>query len=128
MEPMLANLDQPTSFDDATGSVPSSTTSEESGDDSGLADWRAEIDTLDTQLLELLMRRQQVVRAIGDYKRVRGLTPLDPKRWRQLLDANMAKGESVGLCREFVSDLYHLIHDYSLRLESESGETEEEKA
>ncbi len=124
---MLANPDQSTSFDELTASVSPSTASEEGGDDSGLADWRAEIDTLDTQLLELLMRRQQVVRAIGDYKRARGLTPLDPKRWRQLLEANMAKGESVGLCREFISDLYHLIHDYSLRLESESGEIQEEE-
>jgi chorismate mutase len=97
-------------------------TDEKRPDEPALEDWRAEIDRLDTQLLELLVKRQQIVRAIGDYKRVRGLPPLDPERWRCVLEANMTKARDLGLCPKFVHDLYHLIHNYSLQLESENGE------
>lgn len=97
-------------------------TCERRSDELGLQGWRTEIDRLDTQLLELLVQRQKIVRAIGDYKRARGLSPLDPERWRRVLEANMAKARDLGLCPEFVHNLYHLIHDYSLQLESETGE------
>ena len=100
--------------DDEAGKTPS--------DESALEGWRTQIDQLDTQLLELLLKRQQVVCAIGHYKQVRGLPPLDPERWRRVLEANTAKAQHLGLCPDFVHDLYHLIHDYSLRLESESGD------
>jgi chorismate mutase len=87
-----------------------------------LDDLRIEIDNLDARLLQLLAARQHVVQAIGDYKKARGLPPLDEERWQQVLQASMAKAERLGLCPEFIRDLYHLIHDYSLQLESESGE------
>lgn len=79
---------------------------------------RAEIDELDTQLLALLAKRQQVVQAIGDYKQAHGIPPLDEERWQHLLQNNRSKGEALGLCPDFIHALYHLIHDYSLRLES----------
>lgn len=82
-----------------------------------LAQWRAEIDALDTQLLEVLARRVQVVLEIGKYKKIHGLPPLDPERWQQVLNGNIEKGKALNLSQPVIEALYHLIHDYSLELE-----------
>ncbi len=79
---------------------------------------RMQIDTLDQQLLDLMAQRQTVVRAIGDYKQKAGLPPLDEARWQRVLKTNLHRAETLGLCTDFTSDLYTLIHDYSLKLEA----------
>ncbi len=45
---------------------------------------RAEIDEVDDRLLELLVRRARVARAIGELKRAHGIAPVDPAREEQL--------------------------------------------
>ncbi|MEB3286622.1 MAG: chorismate mutase [Vampirovibrionales bacterium] len=86
-------------------------------DPNPLAQWRAEIDVLDAQLLEVLSRRVQVVVEIGKYKQQNGLQPLDPVRWQQVLNANIERGKALNLSQPVIEALYHLIHDYSLELE-----------
>jgi len=84
-----------------------------------LEELRSQIDAIDTQLLELLAKRQKVVHAVGDYKRARNLPPLDPKRWQSMLKVILSKAEKHGLCREFVQKIYDQIHEYSLELEGQ---------
>ncbi|MCE3234167.1 MAG: 3-deoxy-D-arabino-heptulosonate 7-phosphate synthase [Vampirovibrio sp.] len=81
---------------------------------------REQIDALDATLLETLAKRAQLVDQIGKYKKSRGLEPLDSTRWQQVLQTNIARAETLGICPEFVETLYHLIHEYSLHLESNS--------
>jgi chorismate mutase len=81
---------------------------------------RRQIDSLDATLLDILAKRARLVDKIGRYKKARGLEPLDNARWQQVLESNKNRAESLNLCPEFVEALYHLIHDYSLRLESKS--------
>jgi chorismate mutase len=81
---------------------------------------RQQIDVLDATLLEALAKRAQLVDEVGRYKKVRGLEPLDPIRWQQVLQGNITRAKALGICPEFVEALYHLIHDYSLHLESNS--------
>jgi len=78
---------------------------------------RESIDTLDTQLLAILSQRIEVVRKIGKLKALAGLPARDEERWQQVLTAAKNKGEQMNLSAEFVSDLYHLIHDYAVELE-----------
>lgn len=78
---------------------------------------RESIDTLDTQLLATLSQRIEVVRKIGKLKAQAGLPARDEERWQQVLNAAKSKGEQMNLSAEFVSDLYHLIHDYAVELE-----------
>lgn len=89
----------------------------QSQNENPLARWRHEIDALDTQLLEVLARRVQVVLEIGKYKKIHGLAPLDPQRWQQVLNGNIEKGKALNLSQPVIEALYHLIHDYSLELE-----------
>jgi chorismate mutase len=81
---------------------------------------REQIDNLDASLLEILAKRAQLVDKIGQYKKERGLAPLDNARWQQVLESNKNRAQSLNLCPEFIEALYHLIHEYSLQLESNS--------
>lgn len=81
---------------------------------------RQQIDALDANLLELLAQRARLVDDIGRYKKARNLEPLDSNRWRQVLENNLERAKALNLCPEFIEGLYHLIHEYSLKLESHS--------
>lgn len=81
---------------------------------------REQIDALDATLLEALANRAKLVDQIGKYKKARGLEPLDSTRWQQVLQGNITRAKALGICPEFVEALYHLIHEYSLHLESNS--------
>lgn len=85
--------------------------------DNQLSDWRDQIDEIDAQVLELLAKRRHIVLEIGEYKRERGLPPLDAKRWEQVLQSKMTLAKDLDVSPEFIRDLYNLIHDYSLELE-----------
>ena len=54
-----------------------------------LQDYRKELDTLDSGLLELFCRRMEIAAKIGAYKKEKGLPVLDAARERES-DADMA--------------------------------------
>jgi chorismate mutase-like protein len=87
---------------------------------------REEIDRLDLALLDLLAERQRIVHAIGNYKRIRNLPPLDLERWQTMLKALRIKADERGLCPDFIDTLYEQIHHYSLTLESQPASAMEE--
>lgn len=89
--------------------------------DDKLADLRRQIDALDEQLLQLLASRMAKVRSVGQYKRDRGLPPLDERRWQTVLQSRLDKAEALGLSEEFIAELYRLIHEYALSIEAGSG-------
>lgn len=88
--------------------------------DDKLADLRRQIDSLDEQLLQLLARRMADVRSVGQYKKGRGLPPLDEQRWQTVLQTRLDRAESLGLSEEFIAKLYQLIHEYALSIEADS--------
>lgn len=86
--------------------------------DNSLDQLRQQIDILDASLLEILAQRARLVDDIGRYKKAHQLEPLDAERWRQVLENNLERAKALNLCPEFIASLYHLIHEYSLHLES----------
>lgn len=88
--------------------------------DDKLEDLRRQIDRLDEQILQLLASRMADVRSVGQYKKGRGLPPLDEERWQAVLQARLDKAESLGLSKEFIAKLYRLIHEYALSIEAGS--------
>ena len=87
---------------------------------SSLDKLRKEIDEIDDQLLGLLAGRLDIVRKIGLYKKQNGLKTFDEKRWRDVLESKLSKGDSLGLSREFIKKLYSIIHEFSLKEENDS--------
>src|SRR5262245_52443910 len=76
---------------------------------SPLPQLRAELDTLDRQVLELLARRQQIVSAVAAYKRRHNIEIRDAERERQLLQARRDLATELGLEPESIESIYRQI-------------------
>jgi chorismate mutase len=80
-----------------------------------LEELRHVIDKLDNELLELLAKRMTISAQIGEYKRDNNVTILQVAHWKEIIEAGIASGNILGLPEEFVKGLYQLIHDESIR-------------
>ena len=75
---------------------------------------RSEISEIDTDILNLLADRMKVARKIGQYKKENDMTILQPKRWEEIIESSVAKGEKEGLSGQFVSRFLKAVHDESI--------------
>lgn len=82
---------------------------------SKLDELRTIIGKLDNDLLELLAKRMALSSQIGEYKRDNNVTILQVAHWKNIIEAGIASGSMVGLPEYFVKGLYQLIHDESIR-------------
>jgi chorismate mutase len=80
---------------------------------------RNRIDALDTELLEVLSSRMDIVREIGNYKKTHNVTALQINRWAQLMDDRVKMAEKLNLNRTFTKILFQLIHEDSVRMQTE---------
>ena len=78
---------------------------------------RAEIDELDEQLWDTIAARMEVSERIGEWKKAKGITPLQPERYQQIVERIKAKGKKLkdkGLDVDFMLRLWEMIHEESL--------------
>jgi chorismate mutase len=87
--------------------------------DDELVRLRNESNAVDYELLEILARRVEVVRQIGQYKKQHDLAILQMQRWRQVIEDRLAKGREIGLEEAFVQDIYEILHSYAIKVQSE---------
>lgn len=87
-----------------------------------LAELRNQIDSLDHELIRILDRRMEIVRRIGDFKRDHGMTVLQIRRWMEIIEDRIGRGEQAGLEREFLLKLLQLIHKEAIRIQTEAME------
>lgn len=80
---------------------------------------RNRIDALDTELLEVLSSRMDIVKEIGKYKKEHNVTALQINRWAQLMEHRVKLGEKLNLNRTFTQILFQLIHEDSVRMQTE---------
>ncbi len=85
-----------------------------------LDNWRKQIDVLDEKILIHLAKRMNISSKIGRFKKERGISTLDKKRWGQVLKSNLKQGGKLGFSREFINDLLKLIHKYSLEVQEKN--------
>ncbi len=81
----------------------------QTGVDSRLAGYRAEIDGIDRQIVELLNRRAAVVRRVGDLKKEAGLPVAAPAREQQVLDHAVEAGRGGPLPAAALRRIYQGI-------------------
>ena len=79
---------------------------------------RAEIDQLDEQLWEIIGQRAELVRQIGEWKRLHSEQVIQPERWEQVLQHCQTIAKQHGLSEELVEELMETIHKESVRIES----------
>lgn len=85
-----------------------------------LSQSRKKIDSLDKLLINVLGSRQRIVKEIGEYKKKNNIPPLQPARFKQVIDKAIIAGGKEGLSAEFVTELMNAIHKESLRIEGDS--------
>jgi len=80
---------------------------------------RNRIDAIDSELLEMLSSRVEIVKEIGQYKRDNNVTALQINRWTQLMESRVNLGKKLSLDETFVKILFQLIHEDSVRMQTE---------
>ena len=80
---------------------------------------RNRIDALDSELLEILASRVGIVKQIGQYKKENNVTALQINRWTQLMQNRVDIGTRLDLNDTFVKILFQLIHEDSVRMQTE---------
>ena len=75
-----------------------------------LASMREQINQLDDELLQILAQRMKVADKIGEFKKANNITILQTKRWNDILERAMLKGEKLGLSKEFITKYFDAVH------------------
>lgn len=83
--------------------------------DADLAALRDKIDLCDAELIEVLARRMEVSREIGEYKRLHNLPAVQIRRHDSILRDRVARGVDEGLSESFMRRLMEAVHEESVR-------------
>jgi chorismate mutase len=75
---------------------------------------RQQINQLDDELLQILGQRMKVADKIGQYKKENNITILQTNRWNAILERAYAKGEKLGLSKEFITKYFDAMHMESI--------------
>jgi chorismate mutase len=83
-----------------------------------LEELRHEIDKIDDDLVDKLAQRMNVAAKIGQYKKQNQVTILQMERWKKILRRVEKSSLSLGMNTAFVRSLYNLIHEESIRIQT----------
>lgn len=81
---------------------------------SSMAELRARIDEIDSDILSSLASRMEVSRRIGECKRAHNISILQSSRWETVLARCCEDASGLGLDPAFVSRIFNAIHDASV--------------
>jgi len=84
-------------------------------DSNTLTDLRHHMDVLDEELLNLMGQRMKLAERIGLYKKAHNMTILQTKRWNEILENGLGKGQELKLSKDFVLRYFNSIHLESIR-------------
>ena len=79
-----------------------------------LQNLRLQIDEIDDEVVSLLHSRMQIIDNIGAYKKRNNISILQTKRWSEILDRCITKGEELGMNPEFIRNYLQAVHQESI--------------
>ncbi len=82
---------------------------------------REHIDEIDYKLINLLSKRMDFAKAIGEKKRIKKISILQPERWQYIAESRIKAGIKQNFSEEFVLKLFSLIHQESIRKQSKEN-------
>ncbi|MDW8331996.1 MAG: bifunctional 3-deoxy-7-phosphoheptulonate synthase/chorismate mutase type II [Cyclobacteriaceae bacterium] len=80
---------------------------------------REQIDHIDRELIDTLAARMRLAEKIGEYKKENHVAVFQPERWKEIMNTRPEWGEHAHLSADFIRDLYRIIHDESIRLQTQ---------
>lgn len=87
---------------------------------------REKIDQLDQELLENLATRTRLIEKIGEYKKDNNVTVFQLERWNEIMQTRPEWAQALHLAPDFIRELYRVIHDESIRVQTEIMNQESE--
>ena len=84
-----------------------------------LKPYRAQIDAIDDQIIDLLAARLSVIREVGVLKAREGIPPVLQDRVEEVRERCAKRAQGKGVDPDLIRDLYTLLIDYSCRLEDD---------
>lgn len=84
-----------------------------------LDELRDRINSLDERILVMMAERMSVAREIGQYKKENNMTILQVERWNEILKTRAQSGEMKELSPDFIVKFLELIHEESIRHQTE---------
>lgn len=85
--------------------------------DKTLEDLRKEIDEIDHEILQILVKRVDVVKQIGELKNEYNIPVVDEERKEKLLQSITQRAKVFHLSEDFVKKLFKEIHDHAVELQ-----------
>ena len=85
---------------------------------------RGRIDGIDHEIMEILAQRMSIVRQIGQYKKENKVTALQINRWSQIMEDRARLAEKLSLDDTFIKSLFQLIHEDSVRQQTDIMDSE----
>ena len=76
---------------------------------------RREIDRLDNDLIEVLAKRMEVSRTIGQYKEEHRMPILQTSRFDSIMNSRVKQAEEMGMGADFMRSILTAIHEESVR-------------
>jgi len=73
------------------------------------------MDSLDAEIIDLLARRMDLSKKMGDWKKKANMTVFQPDRWREIVDSRAERAMQHNLSKPFILALYELIHHESIQ-------------
>jgi len=80
---------------------------------------RSQVDSVDHQLIDLIASRMELSDRIGEYKCRNNVAILQMERWMEILRTRTEQGKSLGLDTSFTETLLKVIHQESIRRQTE---------
>ena len=75
---------------------------------------RQQINQLDDELMQILGQRMKIAELIGQYKKDNNITILQTNRWNEIIERATARGEKIGLSKEFITRYFDAVHMESI--------------
>jgi chorismate mutase len=93
-----------------------------------LQNLRNQIDEVDDELIRILAQRMELTRRIGHFKKENNISIYQPKRWNEILTRSLKLGKLQSLGASFIESIFKIIHQESIREQSEIIHEDEKKS
>jgi chorismate mutase len=88
-------------------------------DEDAMLAFREQLTQTDESIIQLLKNRMRISEQIGEFKKDKNHVILQSNRWEEALRSNVLKASAEGISEEFVTQLFKLIHQDSIRIQSD---------
>ena len=92
-----------------------------------LTQLRRQIDQLDNELLDILAKRMNISREIGEYKRNHNMPIVQSGRFGDIMTNRVLAAKQMGMSEDFMKAVFSAIHEESVRVQVELTQKAAEK-